>query len=282
MPQPSSRVLVAGAGDVGLRVARACAAAGAEALALRRRRVDDADGVRMLTADLASGEGLRRLPSGIDAVVFSAAPDARDEAAYRRLFLDGTRRLMDALDGPPSRVVFVSSTAVYGEDAGERVDEDTPPRPGRFNGEVLLAAERWLAGACTGAVALRLTGLYGPGRTWLLRRAFGGEPARRRWSNRIHVEDAASAVVHLLDLAEPPGTLIGSDDRPTLEPEVLDWLRARRGLAPLPLSPGPETGRRASNVRLRATGWTPTHPDYRSGYPALLDGFPGSSEGSSS
>lgn len=260
-------VLVAGAGDVGQRLARRLAHAGREVLTLRRRETEAAPGIRPLRADLATGEGLARLPRTLGALVFCAAPDRRDEAAYRALYLDGLRRLLDATEAP--RVVFVSSTAVYAEDAGEWVDETTPPRPPAFNGRVLLETERALA-AHPGGVALRLSGLYGPGRESLLRRARAGEPGTNRWGNRIHVEDAAAALAHLLDLDAPAPLYLGNDDLPVRDAEVLAWVRATEGLPPVAPLPGPDSGRRVGNARLRASGWAPAFPDYRVGYGPLL------------
>lgn len=260
-------VLVAGAGDVGQRLARRLAGAGREVLTLRRSEAAAAPGIRPLRADLATGEGLARLPRTLGALVFCAAPDRRDEAAYRALYLDGLRRLLDATDA--ARVVFVSSTAVYAEDAGEWVDEATPPRPPAFNGQVLLDTETALA-AHPGGIALRLSGIYGPGRESLLRRARAGEPGGPRWGNRIHVEDAAAALAHLLDLDAPAPLYLGNDDLPARDADVLAWLRAAEGRPPVPPAAGPDTGRRVSNARLRGTGWAPAFPDYRAGYGPLL------------
>lgn len=260
-------LVIAGAGDVGGRLASRRVAMGDDVIALRRRDADPAPGVRGLRADLASGEGLSRLPRRAEALVFCAAPDRRDEAAYRALYVDGLRRLIDACEAP--RVIFVSSTAVYGEDAGEWVDEDTPPQPPAFNGQALLAAEQALS-PHPGGIALRLSGIYGPGREMMLRKARGGEPGRAHWTNRIHAEDAASALSWLLDLSAPSPLYLGSDDLPAREAEVLAWLREREGLAAVAASPGTDSGRRIRNARLRATGWAPAFPDYRSGYAALL------------
>jgi len=263
-------IIVAGAGDVGGRLARARAMAGDQVVAVRRRPGDDAPGLRWIGADLGSGRGFQRLPRQPDAVVFCASPDQRTEADYRALFIDAQQRLADALGGAPARWLFVSSTAVHGEDRGAWVDEDSEADPQAFNGRVLLEAERRLAASTPGAVVLRPTGLYGPGRDYLLRRARREEPARPRWTNRVHVEDAAAALSHLLDLAEPEPLYLCSDDMPAREDEVLAWLRARMGLEPLATVEEPESGRRVSNARLRGSGWTPRWPDYRSGYGALL------------
>ncbi len=260
-------IVVAGAGDVGMRLARLRARAGDDAVALRRRDVADEPGIRHLRVDLASGEGFARLPRRPDALVFCAAPDERSEQAYRRLFVDGLRRLLDGVEA--TRVIFVSSTAVFSEDAGEWVDETTPARATSFNGRILLEAEADLA-AHREAIALRFSGIYGPGRDYLLWRARGGESNRRHWTNRIHVDDAAAALSHLLDLPAPERCYLGNDDAPVLECDVMAWLRQHEGLPLLPAATGAETGRRVSNGRLRRTGWSPAHADFRSGYLPLL------------
>jgi len=269
-PWPAGPVLIAGAGDVGGRLARRLADTGIEVLALRRRESPAAAGIRSLRADLATGEGLSQLPGELSAVVFCAAPDQREEAAYRRLYVDGLRRLFDAAQA--TRALLVSSTAVYGEAAGGWVDENSVARPPAFNGRVLLEAESLLAAHPTGIV-LRLSGLYGPGREWLLRRARAGEAGARRWSNRLHVEDAAAALAHLLVLPSPAPLYLGNDDQPVPEHEVLAWLRAAEGLPAVPPPPdAPATGRRVDNARLRASGWVPAFPDFRAGYRPLLAG----------
>jgi electron-transferring-flavoprotein dehydrogenase len=260
-------VVVAGAGDVGGRLAALRLACGDDVITLRRRDADAVPGLRRLRADLATGEGLAKLPRQVRSLVFCAAPDQRDETAYRALYLDGLRRLLDACDA--QRVLFVSSTAVFGEDAGEWVDEETVPRPAAFNGRILLEAEQALASHDAG-VALRLSGLYGPGRDWMLRRARAGEPGAPRWTNRIHVEDAALALSHLLDLDAPRPLYLGNDDLPALEHEVLAWVRQREALPAVAPAGGAMTGRRVRNARLRASGWQPRHPDYRSGYQGML------------
>ncbi len=68
--------------------------------------------------------------------------------------------------------------------------------------------------------------------------------------------------------AEP--VYLGNDDLPSLECEVQAWVRAREGLPAVAAASEPESGRRVSNARLRASGWIPEHPDFRSGYGQLL------------
>lgn len=258
-------LLVAGAGDTGQRLAAAATTHGWDVLALRRREVAMGEGVRALRADLRSGEGFAALPKQLEALVFCAAPDERTEAAYRALYRDGLRRLLDR--GEIGRVLFVSSTAVYAEDAGGRVDEGTPADATAFNGRVLIEAEHELD-AHPDAAAFRASGLYGPGREWMWQRARREEPGAPRWSNRIHVEDVASALLHLLEAPRIARLYCGSDDTPALEHEVIDGLRERLGLPALGVAPGPTSGKRVANSRLRASGWVPRYPSWREGYAA--------------
>ncbi|QWT18429.1 NAD(P)H-binding protein [Bacillus sp. NP157] len=269
-------VLIAGAGDVGLRTARRLAAQGAPVYALRRQPPAEApDGVRWLRGDLTNPATLAELPA-VGTVVFAATPDARDEAAYRAIFVDGLRHLLEALPAPPARTIFVSSTAVYGEHGGAWVDEATPPAPPGFNGRVLREAEQWLAQAGVGGVAVRLAGLYGPGRTQLLDRLRKGEAGAPRgqgiYANRIHVDDAAAAIAHIATLETVAPVYVGVDDTPLPIDVLYDALARLVGGPAPPDGPAPAGvgNKRLSNALLRATGFRCRWPDAREGYAALL------------
>ena len=273
----SARVLIAGCGDVGMRVAERLLARGDQVWALRRSASDGLGGIRWLRGDLTRPETLRDLPDHIEQLVYLPAPGSRDERAYRALFVDGLRHLFDALDGGAlRRVLLVSSTAVYGEHGEAWVDEETPADPPGFNGKVLLEAERWLAAQPVASVVLRLAGLYGPDRLQLIERlqAGGVSVPRQRvhWANRIHVDDAAAAIAHLLAIDNPQPLYLGVDDTPLPLDMLYDHLASLLG-APRPNegpAPAGVGSKRLSNARLRASGFAPQWPDARQGYAALL------------
>jgi len=275
----SERVLLAGCGDLGLRVAQRLRARGDDVWALRRQpQVSDDSGIHWLRGDLTQPMTLRGLPAGITQLVYLPTPDRRDAAAYRATFLDGLRHLLVALgQGSLRRVLLVSSSAVYGEHGGDWVDEDTPAAPPGFNGAVLLEAEQWLAAQSPRSIVLRLAGLYGPGRMQLLERLRAGQVAVPRtlphWANRIHVDDAAAAVVHLLQLTDPLPLYLGVDSMPLPLDVLYDHLAGLIGAAPAVDGPAPAGigSKRLSNARLRASGFAPQWPDAREGYAALLD-----------
>ena len=275
----AERILLAGCGDVGLRVATRLLARGDEVWALRRNPPrESVPGLRWLGADLTAPHAPGSLPAGIARVVYLPAPDARDKAAYRALFVDGLRHLLEALDARAlKQVLLVSSSAVYGEHDGDWVDEDTPPAPMGFNGTLLLEAEQWLAAQAVPSSVLRLAGLYGPGRMQLVERVRSGAQCVPRevphWANRIHVDDAASAIAHLLRLPVPLPLYLGVDGTPLPLHELCDFLAQLIGASPpgegaAPVGVG---SKRLRNARLRASGWAPAWPDARDGYAALLD-----------
>ncbi|MBL8299756.1 MAG: SDR family oxidoreductase [Rhodanobacteraceae bacterium] len=272
-------VLLAGCGDVGVRLGLSLAAAGRRVYGLRRSDVLLPAPLQPLRADLTDPTSLRALPDDITDVVFLPTPGRREEAAYRGLFVDGLAHLLEALQrrAAPRRLVFVSSSAVYGEHGGAWVDEDTVCAPLAFNGRQLLEAEAQLAGV-PGAVIARCSGIYGPGRTRLIDQVLDGSARRpagvAEFSNRIHVDDVAGALAHLLALADPAPCYLLSDDHPAPLADVQDWIAHQLGLPPLAAGPALASravgNKRLANRRLSASGYRLRYPDFASGYAPLL------------
>lgn len=274
----SERILLAGCGDVGERVAQRLLARGDEVWGLRRTPREGAnDGIRWLVADLTRPESLQNLPRGLTQLVYLPTPDGRDRGSYHAIFVDGLRNLLASQACVAlQRAMLVSSSAVYSDHQGSWVDESTPAAPAGFNGEILLDAERSLAGAHCTSIVLRLAGLYGPGRTALFERLRAGQVraprSSRHWANRIHVDDAAAAIVHLLQLADPRPMYLGVDNTPLPLDMLYDHLAGLLGV-PKPADGPPPLGvgsKRLSNQRLRESGFAPAWPDARAGYEALL------------
>ena len=170
---------------------------------------------------------------------------------------------------------FVSSTRVYGQDVDGLLDETIPAIPVDFGGERLLEAEGLLSKLPCGACALRLSGIYGPGRLRMINLAKSAVswPRQNSWSNRIHRNDAAAFIVFLCKqvLAQQPlnDCYIVTDSKPVPQHEVLSWIAdAMDHNKPMPLPP--DGGKRLSNQRMLATGFKLQYPDYQVGYGALL------------
>ena len=291
-----ARCLVAGCGYVGTALAVLLRDAGHGVFGLKRRPEGLPEGVTPLAADLADANSLAaalaRIEAPPDVVVYAAAADQGDDAAYRRAYVDGLRNLVAALHArgaTPAGVFFTSSTAVYAQDDGAWVDESSPTAPSDFRGARMLEAEAVLAASGFPAVSLRLGGIYGPGRTRLVESVRSGRATLRagppRFGNRIHRDDAAGALAHLATLALAGRALaplyLGVDDEPSDEAVVLRWIASQLGVPEPPMRDGeaapsardanrPVSNKRCSNARLRATGYRFRFPTFREGYAAAI------------
>ena len=206
---------------------------------------------------------------GADALVFCASTRGGDPSAYRSVYLDGLLNSIAAFK--PRRVLFCSSTSVYAQTDGSIIDEESEANPPRDAGLTLRDAEG-VTLACGGYVA-RLAGLYGPGRSVLLKKFLADEAViegeGRRWINQIHRDDAASAIIRLFTHRAAPGVYNVADDTPTSQREIYEWLSEfhHKPLPPSTDTPQPTrrgwSNKRVSNAKLRAIGWAPVYPSFR-------------------
>ncbi|WP_348673485.1 SDR family oxidoreductase [uncultured Abyssibacter sp.] len=280
-------VLVIGCGDTGLRVARMALAAGRSCAGLVRTADSAArlraEGVEPLQQDL-DGESLS-LPA-VDAVVITAPPPKQGIEDAR------IARVLDALP-QPARLVYISTSGVYGDCGGDWVDEAAPPRPITPRAQRRVDAENrllaWAGAGDTELVRLRVPGIYGPGRlpAQRLRRGLPViRPDEAPWSNRIHVEDLARVVWVTLtaDAVEPVYNV--SDGTPTTMTDY--FLRCARHLGlpeppQIPLADAEQRlgaqaasfireSRRLDIRRLReGLGFEPNYPDLDAGILASIE-----------
>ena len=173
-----NRVLIAGCGYVGTALGVELAARGDQVWGLRRDPSGLPPAIRPVRGDLLEQDNLVRvLPEAPDVVVYAASAGGFSDLAYRTAYVDGVRSFLRALvqaGAEPRRLLFTSSTGVYGRTDGEWVDEDTPPEPTAFNGSRVLEGEDLFLDGPFPSVVLRLGGIYGPGRTSLLQRVRQG------------------------------------------------------------------------------------------------------------
>jgi nucleoside-diphosphate-sugar epimerase len=267
------RILIAGCGYLGSALATRLVAGGHRVVGVRRSWEAAAPPacIEPVAADLRDAAALRALRGPFDAVVYAAAPAGGDDAAYRAVYRDGVAAVLEALRC--ARFLLTSSTSVYGQDAGEWVDEASPTEPASFRGRRVLEGEALAHERHPAACALRLGGLYGPGRTRLLAAARAGRlgaGGAARYTNRIHRDDAAGALAHLLGRPHAAPVYVGVDCEPAAEGELHRWLAARVGAPPPGTpAPGPPLGKRCSNRLLLATGYRFRFPSFREGYGAL-------------
>ncbi len=268
-------VVIAGCGDIGTEAGLRYVAAGHHVMGLRRSPEVLPDSFARQAVDLSTD--VPSLPADTSVVVVATSAGGRTEEAYRSAYVSPAKALITAIqrdcDRPP-RVLFVSSTALWGIDDGSRIDETTPAVPSSPTAAILLEAEEALRGSLDDVIVLRLGGIYGPGRGRLIRDAqLGQVPTGVQFTNRIHRDDAAAAIVHLTTMTTPADVYLGVDDEPIERAEVLGFIAAELDLPPIPATIGRASGKRCDNARLRATGFEFTYPTYREGYRAILAGL---------
>ncbi len=278
-------ILLAGCGDLGTEAGLRFAAAGHRVVGWRRSPEKLPAAIEGVAADLSTA-ALPAIPADTTAVVVALAADSPTEVAYRTAYVEGLSHVLDALerDGvTPNRVLFVSSTAVYGDAGGGWVDEGTTPAPGGYSGRIMREAEELLLSRLRGTgctpVVLRLGGIYGPGRTRLIDQVRSGaalSPDEPRYTNRIHRDDAAAAIVHLCTMQSMPAPVyVGVDNDPADLGDVLSFLASEMGYPEPPSGPAGEArggNKRCSNALLRITGFEFTYPSFREGYRNILAG----------
>ncbi len=247
-----------------------------------------AQGLEPIIMNVLDPASLRNLPAA-DRVFYCVGFDRSAGASLRAVYVDGLLNVLDGLPHDVTRLVYASSTGVFGQTDGEWVDEQTPPCPRTESGTLCLEAEKRLrawsqkrAGAVS-VVILRFAGLYGPGR--VVRRALveRGEPIPgdpSRLFNLIHVDDAARVTVKALSAASPEPLYLVSDDRPVTRLNYYSLLATLLS-APEPTFTPPEPGspeegrdatsKRVANHRMKAgLGIELIYPDITSGLPASL------------
>jgi nucleoside-diphosphate-sugar epimerase len=277
------RILIAGCGYVGVRLAGLLSARGHEVFALRRNPPPGEQPFTWLAGDLTRPDAID-FPASIDLLILAAGLQRGADVSYAELLESGYMRLIAYLRNtghPLQRVVMISTTGVFAECEGDWVDEDAPAGTISLSGTHYHRAEMLVASHGIPSVIARLSGIYGPGRIRLIREAREGRavlyPPPPHYLNHIHADDAAAAVAHLALHPKPQPLYIVSDREPADRNDVMRWLANELVLPPPPeAAPGISAPpRRSGNKRCRsdllvASGYSFIYPTYREGYRALL------------
>ncbi len=261
-----------GCGDVALRAASLLR--GRARIYGLTRRVDDvpklrAQGIVPIVADLDDFATLRRLAVAPLAVLHCAPPpsDGRDDPRTQKLLAALTRARII-----PQRFVYISTSGVYGDCAGARVDETRVRRAQTPRGRRRVAAENrlreWAARHGVQLALLRAPGIYAEARLPLERIKQSTPvlaPDDDVYTNHIHAEDLARAAVAALFRARPNRAYNVTDDSEMKmggwfdavadafhlpRPPRVTWDEAEQRIAPMLLSFMSES-RRLGNRRMK-------------------------------
>lgn len=228
------------------------------------------DNIQHLAQDIQSLNfqdlDLSHQPS-FDWVYVIVSPDERNVDAYQRIFIDTARSVFQALQHHPvQKVIFISSTRVYGEDQGQWINDESIPNTDDFIGQTLIAAEQlWSAYWQEKLTIIRPSGLYREHSGFLKKKALETRQLHENhWTNRIHRTDLVGFLQHLISVENIESSYILSDQRPTLQHELLNIIRAENQLEPLRIHPDAKTtGKRLCADRFAQSGYKlkyPVHP----------------------
>jgi nucleoside-diphosphate-sugar epimerase len=286
------KCLIVGCGYVGLPLGAELVRLGHEVAGLRRQASAEnelkAAGIRPLVGDVTRPESLARLPHAFDWVVNCVASGGGTAEEYRRIYLQGTRHLMEWLSAtPPQKFVYTGSTSVYGQTDGSPVEETSPTEPVVETAKVLRETEKLLLTAAGErkfpAVILRVAGIYGPDRGHAFKQFLKNEAriegAGSRFLNMIHRDDLIGCLIAVLKSGRAGEIYNTVDDEPVTQANFFQWLAEELGREPPPMVPeNPEadrkrgvTNKRVSNRKLKMElGHQFKYPNFRIGYSAEI------------
>ncbi len=285
----SSSVLIVGCGDLGIRAG--CLLADQDWVVTGMRR-----NVAKLPVQINARPGDYTLPGSLDFaatlapdfVLATFNPPDRSTAGYVKGFQQSMANLLSGLgEHRPQCVLMASSTRVFAESEGGWVDEESALSSDDPWAEAIIESERQLLDSGHRASVVRFAGIYGIPGGRLLSRVRRGElcpPRPLSYTNRIHREDCAGFLAHLLQQSELGAELepvyIGVDDHPSPRYAVESWLALQMGVAELeralpdaasdPTRHNRAGHKRCLNRKLRDSGYQLIYPDYKAGYSALL------------
>lgn len=282
------KVGLLGCGDIGIGLGQALLAQGAEIIAFRRNLDALPANFTGHAMDFSCDESLQQLNFyQFDYVVITLVPDhsqASREQAYQQGYLNNLTHILKHLDlNRIKRCFWVSSTSVYGQSAGEWVDETFETQPLSKTSQILVQAENMMRKLGQQSSIVRFSGIYRQRKHRLLAKLFQGSLAAKAdtnyYSNRIHLTDCINILLYLLQQAAAGKTLAAcynaTDSLPVDYETLVAWLskQAGRPLSVDETAKTPQTNKRVSNALIRELGYQFIYPDYRSGFKPLIEQY---------
>ena len=210
----------------------------------------------------------------IDWVYILLSPSQSTVEGYQQTYVDTVVPITNALkQHPVQRIVVVSSTRVYGENAGECIDDESAIRPVDEQGRLLWKMEQLYQQAFPErCVVIRPTGIYGTSVARMIKLAESTKTyANMHWSNRIHIDDLAHFLAQLIHVEHPEKSYICSNNQPIALHEIILWFQRQLNLPELVLQSQKQTGKRIYVTRMKEMGFQLEHEDCFRDYEKSLE-----------
>ena len=209
----------------------------------------------------------------VDVVYVLLSPNSSDVQGYKLTYVDAIPAMVKALKHHPiQKVIIVSSTRVYGEQAGQRIDDNSEPKPVDAQGEILRQMELlWQAAYPEQSIIIRPTGIYGASVARMVKLAQQTVTYPKiHYSNRIHIEDLARFLAHLIHVEHPKKSYIVTNNQPIPLHEIIQWFQQQLGLPELTLESEQLSGKQIYASNMQQMDFELQHPDCFGDYLTLL------------
>ena len=275
----NKKLLVIGCGKLGQKLGLLAKKTPLDLLGFKRKKITSTN-IRIEQQDIFDKSFFDKVKiHSPDFILYSLSADEQSEKSYRRNYVEGLKRVIKSIKyiNNFQHLFFVSSTSVYGDNNDQFIDEFSETSPKNFRGTILLEAENLLNTVKFNSTILRLSGIYGSGRNYMIKLSQDAEswPKVDRWTNRINEDDAANFIIFLLNQClqgEIPEKLyLLTDKEPVTLFRLLNWIRQNLNLKnKINITSDPILGKRLRSSIIPSLKFEYKYPTYKQGYKELI------------
>jgi len=275
----NKKLLVIGCGKLGQKLGLLAKKTPLDLLGFKRKKITSTN-IRIEQQDIFDKSFFDKVKiHSPDFILYSLSADEQSEKSYRRNYIEGLKQVIKSIKyiNNFQHLFFVSSTSVYGDNNDQFIDEFSETSPKNFRGTILLEAENLLNTVKFNSTILRLSGIYGSGRNYMIKLSQDAEswPKVDRWTNRINEDDAANFIIFLLNQClqgEIPEKLyLLTDKEPVTLFRLLNWIRQNLNLKnKINITSDPILGKRLRSSIIPSLKFEYKYPTYKQGYKELI------------
>lgn len=275
----NKKLLVIGCGKLGQKLGLLAKKTPLDLLGFKRKKITSTN-IRIEQQDIFDKSFFDKVKiHSPDFILYSLSADEQSEKSYRRNYVEGLKQVIKSIKyiNNFQHLFFVSSTSVYGDNNDQFIDEFSETSPKNFRGTILLEAENLLNTVKFNSTILRLSGIYGSGRNYMIKLSQDAEswPKVDRWTNRINEDDAANFIIFLLNQClqgEIPEKLyLLTDKEPVTLFRLLNWIRQSLNLKnKINITSDPILGKRLRSSIIPLLKFEYKYPTYKQGYKELI------------
>ena len=275
----NKKLLVIGCGKLGQKLGLLAKKTPLDLLGFKRKKITSTN-IRIEQQDIFDKSFFDKVKiHSPDFILYSLSADEQSEKSYRRNYVEGLKQVIKSIKyiNNFQHLFFVSSTSVYGDNNDQFIDEFSETSPKNFRGTILLEAENLLNTVKFNSTILRLSGIYGSGRNYMIKLSQDAEswPKVDRWTNRINEDDAANFIIFLLNQClqgEIPEKLyLLTDKEPVTLFRLLNWIRQNLNLKnKINITSDSILGKRLRSSIIPSLKFEYKYPTYKQGYKELI------------